>query len=84
MLWTKAEANEYPVETQKLNDGRIVVRRNIKEEISNEGNVKYVYEEKIMSNVEYAVAEAVNEIELKRENEIIDEYTITLIEEGVL
>lgn len=84
MLWTKAEANEYPVEIQKLNNNRIIVRKNIKEETTNEGNIKYVYDERIMNEMEYAVTEAVNEIELKRENEIVDEYTMILIEEGVL
>lgn len=84
MLWTKAESNEYPVEIQKLNNNRIIVRENIKQETTNEGNIKYVYDERIMNEMEYAVIEVVNGIELKRENEIIDEYTMILIEEGVL
>jgi len=37
-----------------------------------------------MSELEYAVTAAVNEKESKRESEIVDEYTMKLIEEGVL
>ena len=84
MLWKLAEANEIPVELQTLPDGRIIVRRNITTRTTEEGNTVYSYEERVMQTLEYAVVEAVESKESKREAEIVDEYTLKLIEEGVL
>lgn len=84
MLWKVAEANELPVELQTLPDGRIIVRRNITSRTTEEGNIVYSYEERVMQSLEYAVVEAVDAKESKREAEIVDEYTLKLIKEGVL
>ena len=84
MLWKLAEANEIPMELQTLPDGRIIVRRNITSRTTEEGNTVYNYEERVMQQLEYAVVEAVEAKESKREAEIVDEYTLKLIEEGVL
>lgn len=84
MLWKLAEANETPMELQTLPDGRIIVRRNITSRTTEEGNTVYNYEERVMQQLEYAVVEAVETKESKREAEIVDEYTLKLIEEGVL
>lgn len=84
MLWKLAEANEIPMELQTLPDGRIIVRRNITSRTTEEGNIVYKYEERVMQQLEYAVVEAVEAKESKREAEIVDEYTLKLIEEGVL
>ena len=42
MLWTKSESNSKPDTILQLGDGRILVRKNITEELSAEGNVKYI------------------------------------------
>lgn len=83
-MWRAAESNTKPEAAIALSDGRVLVRRNITEKRTEEGNTIYQYEERIMSTVEYGTREAVNDMELKREAEIIDDYTLELIEEGVL
>lgn len=83
-MWRAAESNTKPEAAIALSDGRVLVRRNITEKQTEEGNTAYQYEERIMSAVEYGTREAVADMELKREAEIIDDYTLELIEEGVL
>lgn len=83
-MWRTAESNTKPEAAIALSDGRVLVRRNITEKQTEEGNTVYQYEERIMSAVEYGTHEAVQDMELKREAEIIDDYTMELIEEGVL
>lgn len=83
-MWRTAESNEQPETAIELSGGRVLVRRNITSKETAEGNTVYQYEERIMSEVEYGTREAVNEMELKRETEIIDDYTLELITEGVL
>ena len=83
-MWRTAESNTKPEAAIALSDGRVLVRRNITEKQTEEGNTIYQYEERIMSAVEYGTREAVQDMELKREAEIIDDYTLELIEEGVL
>lgn len=83
-MWRAAESNTKPEAAIALSDGRVLVRRNITEKQTEEGNTIYQYEERIMSTVEYGTREAVQDMELKREAEIIDDYTLELIEEGVL
>lgn len=84
MLWQKTESNTKPRLVTELKDGRVIVAKNITESETVEGNKKYDYEYKVMSALEYAVVEAVDAKEAKREAEIVDEYTMKLIEEGVL
>ena len=84
MLWTKSESNSKPDTVLQLGGERILVRKNITEELSAEGNVKYCYEERIMTSMEYSILAAMDAKEVKRESEIIDEYTLKLIEEGVI
>lgn len=83
-MWRTAESNTKPEAAVALSDSRVLVRRNITEKQTEEGNTIYQYEERIMSAVEYGTREAVQDMELKREAEIIDDYTLELIEEGVL
>lgn len=83
-MWRYAESNEQPATVQELSGGRVLVRRNITTRETEEGNTIYQYEERVMSAVEYGTREAVQDMELKREAEIIDDYTLELIEEGVL
>lgn len=82
-MWRKAESNEQPLEVQELSGNRVLVRRNITSRDTEDG-VVWQYEERIMSSVEYGTREAVYDIQLRRESEIIDDYTMALIEEGVL
>lgn len=84
MFWQKCESNTRPEEITELKDGRVIAARNIVESTTDDGSKKYDYEYKVMSELEYAVTAAVNEKESKRESEIVDEYTMKLIEEGVL
>lgn len=83
-MWREAESNTKPVPVLEIKNNRVIVTRNVIEEQSNDGAIIYKYEERIMSDVEYAVQQAVWEKETRRENAIIDEYTLQLIEEGVL
>ena len=83
-MWRTAESNTEPAVAETLSDDRVLVRRNITSKKTTEGNTVYQNEERIMSAVEYGTREAVNDMELKREAEIIDDYTLELIEEGVL
>lgn len=83
-MWRTAESNTEPAITEELSNGRVLVRRNITSKKTTEGNTVYQYEERIMSNIEYGTREAVNDMLIKRESEIIDDYTLMLIEEGVL
>ena len=84
MLWEKSQSNTAPKDITKLNDGRIIVTRNVKNTVTEKGNIIYEYEERVMSNVEYVVYATLKEQEDRREAEIIDEYTMQLIQEGVL
>ena len=77
-------SNEQPALVVELSNGRVLARRNVTTKQTAEGNTVYQYEERIMSAVEYGTREAVNDMEIKREAEIVDEYTLELIEEGVL
>lgn len=83
-MWRTAESNTEPAVAETLSNGRVLARRNITSKKTTEGNTVYQYEERIMSAVEYGTREAVNDMELKREAEIIDDYTLELITEGVL
>ena len=84
MEWLKSESDRRPLETEQLKDGRYYVRRNITErtrEVEKDTiKIFYQYEEAICNVAEMTLYFA----ELKRESEIVDEYTLSLIEQGVL
>ena len=69
----------FSLDVEKIKDGRIYVRKNIVEE-TREDKTMFVYEECLMTETEYVLYS----FEAKREAEIIDEYTLSLIEGGVL
>ncbi len=99
ITYKKAESLTKPSETDSISaqDG-ILIRKNINSvDVKTEDGlkiVKYVYDEAFLTADEYeafraaqykdAVSEAVNSVALRRETEIIDEYTLKLIEEGSL
>ena len=83
-MWTKSESNERPLEAEQVTNGRYILRRNIQAVEDSEGNTRYTYEERIITDLEYGVLDAVKAINVKREAEIIDEFVLQLIEEGDL
>lgn len=88
MQFVKAESQTRPPEVEAITGDRFFVRKNIKEiyKADDEGNtaIAYQYDEAIVSAPEYAAFAAVAAVENRREAEIIDEYTLKLIDEGVL
>ena len=81
-MWTKSESNDKPLDAEKVANGRYILRRNIEKVNNSEGSVSYKYEERIVSDLEYSVIDAIKAINVKRESEIIDEFVLQLIEEG--
>lgn len=88
MQYKRAESRVCPAEIEQTTGGRYFVRKNITKEsrTDQEGAAfdLWVYDEAVVSEIEYAAFAAVEVAEMKRENEIVDEYTLQLIEEGVL
>ena len=84
MEWRKAEGNNNPNEPLVLSGNRYLIYRNIEEKTNDEGVIYYTYEEKIVSDIELTILEGFNNLEIKREAEIIDDYTMQLINEGVI
>lgn len=82
--WRKSTSNEKPLNYEKLSGDRYLVRKNIIEQENEEGNKFYEYEERIVTSIELTIIECFNQLEVKRESEIIDDYTMQLIEEGVI
>lgn len=83
-MWTRSYSKEKPLESEPVGHDRVIIRKGINESVSETGDISYTYVEKVVSETEKDIMEAINEMEIKRENEIIDEYTALLIEEGVL
>lgn len=99
LCYRKAESLMRPseIDTTSSPDG-VFIRENIEavevETESGEHIVKYTYDEAFLTQGEYelyktsqyrnTVSEALNSLTLRRESEIIDEYTLQLIEEGVI
>ncbi len=88
MQYKHSESRVKPAETEKITNGRYLVRRNIREESRTDENgaafLMWVYDEAVVSEAEYAAAVALQGAELRREAEIIDDYTLKLIAEGTI
>lgn len=88
MKYAHTESRVQPKETEQISGSRYLVRKNIKEEsrTDNDGAafVLWTYDETVMSEAEFAAYQAVKSFEAAREIDIIDDYTMQLIEEGVL
>lgn len=88
MQYKHSESRLRPLNTEKISGNRYVVRKNIKEESRTDDNgaafVLWTYDETVMSEAEFAAYRAVESFEAAREIDIIDDYTMQLIEEGVL
>lgn len=88
LIFKQAESRVRPKEKEEASGGRYFIRKNIKSEsrTDQEGAafVVWVYDEAVANAAEYAAYVAVQDAEMLREAEIVDEYTLKLIEEGVL
>ncbi len=88
MIWRHAEGNQRPRDVEAIAGGRYMIRQNIKKESRTDANGAafelWTYDEAVASTAEYAAYYAVQTAELKREAEIVDDYTLKLIEEGTL
>ena len=82
--WVQSHSDIKPETFQKAGDGHYLLHQNIVENTDDDGKVSYTYDEKLITCDEYFILSALQGIELKREAEIIDEYTQQLIEEGTL
>ena len=78
-----AEWNKMPPAAETINGGNIRITRNVAA-VERDGATLYVGEIAIMSEAAYAAYVGAMEAEAKREAEVIDDYTLSLIEEGVL
>lgn len=80
--------NEAPRAAVKLPDGRWRVSRNVErvEELCEDGRIGTYYrgEEALMGEAAYAAYVGAMEVAERREAEIIDDYTMSLIEGGVI
>jgi len=77
------EWNAAPESVKRLRDGRFIVARNVVSVETEDGTV-YRGESAVMTPEAYYSYAGANEAEIRRENVIIDEYTMELIEEGVI
>ena len=81
-MFKKCEFNAFPPEVKEEN-GKYIVTRNI-EKVEREGTTVYVGEIAFMTESAYAAYVGAKEVAAKREQEIVDETILNLIEEGSL
>ena len=89
-----AESNEEPLKVDLTSSSKgVYVRENIKQiktidEDTQEEIIKYQYEEAFLTHEQYQdyvrMQYLIEQVETKRENEIIDEYTLELMNTGVI
>ena len=89
-----AESNEEPLKVDTISSSKgVYVRKNIKQvktidEDTQEEIIKYQYEEAFLTHGQYQdyvrMQYLIEQVETKRENEIIDEYTLELMNTGVI
>lgn len=93
MIFKPSESFERPLEIDDMSSKYgVYIRQNIRQEEyeNEEGEKKKVwrYEEAFVSKEDYMnhliTFYTMNRVELKREAEIVDEYTMSLIENGVI
>lgn len=82
-MFTKCEWNEAPASIEKLNNGSYRVNRNVRT-MEKDGITTYVGETAVMTEVVYSAYIGAREVEISHEDEIIDNYTQELIEEGII
>lgn len=82
--WIQSRSNIKPETFQRAGNNKYLLHQNIVETIGEDGETAYTYDERIISCDEYFILSSLQNIELKREAEIVDEYTEKLISEGVI
>lgn len=83
-LFVKSEwGGRRPEPVKKTPSGKLVVSRNV-EAVERDGETVYVGECAIMSEQAYAAYSGAVEVAQRREQEIVDETVLNLIEEGSL
>ena len=82
-MFKLTESATRPREVEPLKYGNVRVNRNV-EEVERDGTTVFVYESAVMTEAAYAAYAGAKEAEAKREAAVIDDYTLALIEEGVL
>ena len=83
-MFTKAQSKEKPLEVENVGNNRYIVRQNITESKDEQGETFYTYDENIVTKDVLDVMQCVEDVGIKREAAIIDEYTMQLIKEGSL
>ena len=82
-MFRRSEWNEKPPEVHQNRDGSVRVVRNV-ESAERDGATIYVGECAVMSESAYAAYVGAREVAQRREQEIMDETILALIEEGSL
>ena len=83
-MFTKSQSKEKPLAVENVGNGHYIVRQNITKLKDEQGGTFYTYDENIVTKDVLDVIQCVENVEIKREAAIIDEYTMQLIEEGSL
>ena len=83
-MFTKSQSKEKPLAFENVGNDRYIIRQNIIEADDGNGGTIYTYDENIVTKSVLDVMQCVEDVELKREAVIIDEYTQQLMEEGTL
>lgn len=83
-MFTKSQSKEKPLAVENVGNDRYIIRQNIIEADDGNGGTIYTYDENIVTKSVLDVMQCVEDVELKREAVIIDEYTQQLMEEGTL
>lgn len=88
---SQANARPLEIDVNASPDG-VYVRKNITEVTTEQGTTLYNYDEAFMSRSEYeaykqaqyesVVSDSLKDFTVRRESEIIDDYTMKLVEEG--
>lgn len=82
-MFEYTEWGALPPNVRKIVGSRVIVSRNVRAEERDRRTV-YVGESAVMSESAYAAYVGAKEVETRRENDVIDEYTLDLIEKGIL
>lgn len=83
MQFIATDWDSKPAEARPIKGGKIIVTRNVVE-VERDGVTYYTGESAIMTETAYAAYVGAKEVAAKREQEIVDETILNLIEEGSL
>lgn len=83
MNFQYCEWNQPPKSVEQIKGNRVIVTRSVTE-AERDGEKVYIGESAIMSETAYAAYVGAKEVAAKREQEIVDETILNLIEEGSL